>query len=52
MVQETMKHRQAGMCSQPASIPLLQMLVKLTAAKRIVEVGVFTGAPSSVLTAA
>jgi predicted O-methyltransferase YrrM len=33
-----------GMCSPPASIPLLQMLVKLTQANKIVEVGVFTGA--------
>ena len=33
----------ARMCSPTVSIPLLQMLVKLTGAKTIVEVGVFTG---------
>lgn len=38
-----MKHRRAGMCSPPDSIPLLQLLVQLVNAKKIVEVGVFTG---------
>ncbi|CAK0785680.1 hypothetical protein CVIRNUC_008891 [Coccomyxa viridis] len=33
----------ARMCSPTVSIPLLQMLVKLTQAKSVVEVGVFTG---------
>ena len=33
----------ARMCSPTVSIPLLQMLVKLTQAKTVVEVGVFTG---------
>ena len=33
----------ARMCSPTVSIPLLQMLVKLTQAKKVVEVGVFTG---------
>ncbi|CAL8470927.1 g10469 [Coccomyxa elongata] len=41
--QVTMKHRRAGMCSPPDSIPLLQLLVHLVNAKKIVEVGVFTG---------
>ena len=36
--------QRSGMCSPPDSIPLLQMMVKLTQAKKIVEVGVFTGA--------
>ena len=40
-------HTRSGMCSPPASIPLLQMMVKLTQAKKIVEVGVFTGIPLS-----
>ena len=31
------------MCSPPDSIPILQMLVRLTNARRVVEVGVFTG---------
>ena len=43
--QETMKHARKGMCSPPDSIPLLQMLVRLTQAKNVVEVGVFTGKP-------
>lgn len=44
IVQETMARPCAGMCSPPASIPLLQMIVKLTGAKKIGEVGFFTGA--------
>jgi len=40
---ETMMQKRSGMCSPPDSIPLLQMLVKLTQAEKIVEVGVFTG---------
>ena len=44
-LQETMDSQERpGMCSPPASIPLLQMLVKLTQADKVVEVGVFTGA--------
>lgn len=38
-----MTHKRAGMCSPPDSIPLLQLLVQLLSAKKIVEVGVFTG---------
>ncbi|EIE20229.1 O-methyltransferase family protein [Coccomyxa subellipsoidea C-169] len=38
-----MKHARAGMCSPPDSIPLLQLMVQLLNAKKIVEVGVFTG---------
>ncbi|CAL5228799.1 g11996 [Coccomyxa viridis] len=41
--EESMKQGRRGMCSPPDSIPLLQMMVKLTQAKKIVEVGVFTG---------
>ncbi len=37
-----MRQKRSGMCSPPDSIPLLQMMVKLTQAKKIVEVGVFT----------
>ena len=33
----------ARMCSPTVSIPVLQMLVRLTQAKTVVEVGVFTG---------
>lgn len=36
-------HTRSGMCSPPDSIPLLQMMIKLTQARKIVEVGVFTG---------
>ena len=42
-----MKQGRRGMCSPPESIPLLQMMVKLTQAKKIVEVGVFTGVSPS-----
>jgi predicted O-methyltransferase YrrM len=38
-----MQHPRVGMCSPPDSIPILQMLAKLTEARLIVEVGVFTG---------
>jgi predicted O-methyltransferase YrrM len=38
-----MQHPRLGMCSPPDSIPILQMLARLTDAKLIVEVGVFTG---------
>ena len=41
--------KRSGMCSPPDSIPLLQMLVKLTQAEKIVEVGVFTGAPLHII---
>ena len=41
--QLSLKHRRGGMCSPPDSIPILQMLVRLTNAQRVVEVGVFTG---------
>lgn len=45
ILQETMDSQERpGMCSPPASIPLLQMLVKLTQASKVVEIGVFTGA--------
>ncbi len=42
-LQVSMKHARAGMCSPPDSIPLLQLMVQLLNAKKIVEVGVFTG---------
>lgn len=42
-LQTTMEHSKKGMCSPPDSIPLLQMLVRLTNAQKVVEVGVFTG---------
>ena len=38
-----MQHPRVGMCSPPDSIPILQILAKLTEARLIVEVGVFTG---------
>ena len=38
-----MQHPRLGMCSPPDSIPILQMLARLTEARLIVEVGVFTG---------
>lgn len=38
-LQVSVKHSWGGMCSPPDSIPMLQLLQ----AKRIVEVGVFTG---------
>lgn len=45
-VQKTLEltGRWGGMLSPPDSIAILQMLVRLTHAKRVVEVGVFTGA--------
>lgn len=42
-LQVSVKHSWGGMCSPPDSIPMLQLLVQLLQAKRIVEVGVFTG---------
>ena len=44
-----MKQSRSGMCSPPDSIPLLQMMVMLTQAKKVVEVGVFTGATLNVI---
>ncbi|EIE20243.1 O-methyltransferase [Coccomyxa subellipsoidea C-169] len=41
----SVKHEWGGMCSPPDSIPLLQLLVQLLHAKKIAEVGVFTGKP-------
>src|SRR5262245_1141269 len=43
---ETRKLSGSGMMSRPESDALLQLLVKLTGAKRIIEVGTFTGAGS------
>ena len=37
------------MVSPPDSIPILQMLVRLTNARRVVEVGVFTGCDTIIL---
>lgn len=42
----SVKHEWGGMCSPPDSIPLLQLLVQLLHAKKIAEVGVFTGESS------
>jgi O-methyltransferase len=39
VAQVTMQHPRVGMCSPPDSVPILQMLAKLTEAKLIVEVG-------------
>lgn len=41
--QVTLQHPRKGMLSPPDSIAILQMLAKLTSAKNIIEVGVFTG---------
>ena len=38
-----MQHPRLGMCSPPDSIPILQMLARLTDARLVIEVGVFTG---------
>ncbi len=43
-VQKTMGLKRAGMCSPPDSIPVLQQFMRLTEAKKAIEVGVFTGA--------
>jgi len=43
---ETRKLSGSGMMSRPESDALLQLLIKLTGAKRIIEVGTFTGAGS------
>lgn len=45
-----MQHARSMMCSPPASVPLLQMVVRLTNAKKVAEVGVFTGKLLCVLT--
>ncbi len=41
--QVSLKHPRAGMVSPPDSIAILQMLAKLVDAKKILEIGVFTG---------
>ena len=41
---ETRKLPRSGMMSRPESDALLQLLIKLTGAKRVIEVGTFTGA--------
>lgn len=41
---ETRKLPRAGMMSRPESDALLQLLIKLTGAKRVIEIGTFTGA--------
>lgn len=43
---ETRKLPGSGMMSRPESDALLQLLVKLTGAKRVIEVGTFTGSGS------
>lgn len=43
---ETRKMPGSGMMSRPESDALLQLLVKLTGAKRVIEVGTFTGSGS------
>jgi predicted O-methyltransferase YrrM len=43
---ETRKLSDAGMMSRPESDALLQLLIKLTGAKRVIEVGTFTGSGS------
>ncbi|MEZ5832823.1 MAG: class I SAM-dependent methyltransferase [Dongiaceae bacterium] len=43
---ETRKLSGSGMMSRPESDALLQLLIKLTAAKRVIEVGTFTGSGS------
>src|SRR5262245_50757471 len=42
----TRKLPDSGMMSRPESDALLQLLVKLTGAKRVIEVGTFTGSGS------
>ena len=43
---ETRKLSDAGMMSRPESDALLQLLIKLTGARRVIEVGTFTGSGS------
>jgi predicted O-methyltransferase YrrM len=43
---ETRKLSGAGMMSRPEADALLQLLIKLTGAKRVIEVGTFTGSGS------
>ena len=43
---ETRKLSGAGMMSRPESDALLQLLIKLTGARRVIEVGTFTGSGS------
>ena len=43
---ETRKLSGSGMMSRPESDALLQLLIKLTGAKRVIEVGTFTGSGS------
>ena len=45
-LQASLEHRRGMMVSPPDSIPILQLLLKLTKAKKVVEVGVFTGSSS------
>ena len=45
-LQASLKHKRGLMVSPPDSIPILQLLLKLTNAKKVVEVGVFTGSSS------
>lgn len=42
-----MEHTRAEMCSPPDSVPFLQLMMKLVNAKKVVEVGVFTGTHAS-----
>lgn len=42
-LQVSLLHQRGGMTSPPDSIAILQLLVKLSNAKTVIEVGVFTG---------
>ena len=44
LIEVSKQHSHANMLTQPAQIQLIATLVKATCAKRIIEVGVFTGA--------
>jgi len=39
----SLQHPRAGMCSPPDSVAVLQQLLRLVGAKKVIEVGVFTG---------
>lgn len=42
-LQASLQHPRAGMCSPPDSVAVLQQLLRLVGAKKVIEVGVFTG---------